>query len=69
MRRLQSSLPHQTWGRSVDDLKDYLALKPTPTYVWDMTEVDYQRKGLTDEGWPFYRIIAPIAWITTKSKP
>ena len=38
-------------GQSVNDLKDYLTLKPTPTYVWDMTEVDYQRKGLTDEGW------------------
>lgn len=38
-------------GHSANDLDDYLTLKPTPTYVWDMAEVAYQRKGLTDEGW------------------
>ena len=41
----------QLEGQSANDLDTYLTLKPTPTYVWDMTEVDYQRKGLTDEGW------------------
>jgi hypothetical protein len=38
-------------GWSANDLDAYLTLEPTPTYVWDMAEVDYQRKGLTDEGW------------------
>lgn len=38
-------------GQSVNDFDNYLTLKPTPTYVWNMVVVDYQRKGLTDEGW------------------